>query len=159
MPVYTYDQIATQLTEGYWGGSARSFDVSTGDTLYVDVTGLTANGQAMALQALDAWSIVSGLNFVQVNADIPPTNTIVETTDAPYGVNDDYIIEAGEDFVGNLGAPGARDTIALYMTAGQTMTITLDGEGANALSDPYLYLVNGSGAILAQNDDANGELP
>ena len=156
MPVYTYDQIATQLTEGYWGGTARSFDVSAGDSLYVDITGLTASGQAMALQALDAWSLVSGLNFVQVNADTPPTNTIVEGADAPYGTGTDYIIEAGEDFVGNLGAPGARDTIALYMTAGQTMTITLDGEGANALSDPYLYLVNGSGAILAQNDDANG---
>lgn len=96
MPVYTYDQIATQLTEGYWGGTARSFDVTAGDTLYVDITGLTANGQAMALQALDAWSIVSGLNFVQVNADTPPINTIVEGADAPYGVGTDYIIEAGK---------------------------------------------------------------
>ncbi len=156
MPVYSYDQIATQLTHGYWGGSSRSFDVSTGDTLYVDVTGLTANGQAMALQALDAWSMVSGLNFVEVNSATPSTNTITETNDAPYGVNTDYIIAAGEDFVGNLGAPGARDTIALYMTAGQTMTITLDGEGGNALPDPYLYLLNGSGSILAQNDDAVG---
>ena len=155
MPVYTYDQIATQLTAGYWG-SERSFDVTTGDTLYVDITGLTANGQATALQALDAWSIVSGLNFVQVNADTAPSNTIIETTDAPYGVNTDYIIESGEDFIGNLGSPGARDTIALYMTAGQSMTITLDGEGSNALPDPYLYLVNGSGSILAQNDDADG---
>lgn len=156
LPVYTYDQIATQLTDGYWGGSARSFDVQTGDTLYVDITCLAANGQAAALQALEAWSMVSGLNFVQVNADIPPTNTIVETADAPYGVNNDYEIAAGEDFVGNLGAPGARDTIALYMTAGQTMTITMEGEGANALEDPYLFLMNGSGAILAENDDAVG---
>lgn len=156
MPVYSYDQIATQLTHGYWGGSSRSFDVSTGDTLYVDITGLTANGQAMALQALDAWSIVSGLNFVEVNSATPPTTTITETTDAPGVVSNDYILATGEDFVGSLGDPGARDTVAVYLTAGQTVTITLDGEGANALADPYLYLMNASGSILAQNDDANG---
>ncbi|MGR3514554.1 MAG: M10 family metallopeptidase C-terminal domain-containing protein [Paracoccaceae bacterium] len=156
MPVYTYDQIATQLTHGYWGGSSRAFDVSTGDTLYVDVTGLNSSGQAMARQALDAWSIVSGLNFVEVNSDTAPTATILETTDAPYGVSNDYVIATGEDFVGSLGAPGARDTIALHLTAGQTVTIMMEGEGGNALSDPYLYLMNGAGSVLAQNDDAVG---
>ncbi len=156
MPVYTYDQIATQLTHDYWGGSSRSFDVQTGDTLYVDITGLTANGQAMALQALEAWSMVSGLNFVEVNADTPPTATIVETADAPEAVSGSYQIEAGEDFTGTLNSNTDRDTIAVYMTAGQTMTFTLEGEGGSALDDPYLYLLNGAGAILAQNDDANG---
>ncbi len=156
MPVYTYDQIATQLTHDYWGGTSRSFDVQTGDTLYVDITGLTANGQAMALQALEAWSVVSGLNFVEVNADTPPTATIVETADAPEAVSGTYQIEAGEDFMGTLESNTDRDTIAVYMTAGQTMTFTLEGEGGSALDDPYLYLLNGAGAILAQNDDANG---
>ncbi|MEL7202555.1 MAG: M10 family metallopeptidase C-terminal domain-containing protein [Pseudomonadota bacterium] len=154
MPVYTYDQIATQLTHGYWGGASRSFDVSVGDTLYVDITGLTSNGQSMARQALDAWSMVSGLNFVEVNSYTPPTATITETTDAPYGVSTDYIIEAGEDFVGRLSAPSARETIAIHMTAGQTMTFTMEGDGSDPLFDPYLFLLNGSGAVLAQNDDA-----
>ncbi|MDJ0638296.1 MAG: M10 family metallopeptidase [Paracoccaceae bacterium] len=157
MPVYTYDQIATQLTNGYWGGSARSFDVSVGDTLFVDITGLTSAGQAMALQALDAWSIVSGLNFAQVNADTPPNNTIVETTDAPYGPSLDYIIQVGDDFVGNLGGAGERDTVAVFLTQGETVTITHEGEGSsNPLADPYLFLLNDAGSILAQNDDANG---
>ncbi len=156
LPVYTYDQIATQLTNDYWGGSARCFDVTTGDTLYVDVTELTANGQAMALQALDAWSQVSGLNFVEVNSDTAPTSTISETTDAPHGPSTDCIVAAGEDFVGTLEAAGARDTVAVYMTAGQTFTFTLEGEGTSELADPYLYLLNGSGAVLDQNDDAIG---
>ena len=156
-PVYTYDQIATQLTNGYWGGSARSFDVQTGDTLYVDITGLAANGQAAALQALEAWSLVSGLNFVQVNSDTPATNTIYETVDAPSQPNTNYVIAAGEDFVGDLGNPGERDTVALYMTVGQTMTVKMTGDGADPLEDPYLYMMNGSGSILAQNDDAIGQ--
>lgn len=156
LPVYTYDQIATQLTNDYWGGSARSFDVTTGGTLYVDVTGLTANGQAMALQALDAWHHVSGLNFVEVNSDTAPTSTISESVDASGSPSNDYIISAGEDFVGTLDASGDRDTVAVYMTAGQTFTFTLEGDGNAALPDPYLYLLNGSGAILAENDDAVG---
>ena len=49
LPTFTYDQIANQLTKGFWGGNARSFDVSPGDTLYVDITDLAANGQAMAV--------------------------------------------------------------------------------------------------------------
>ncbi|MEM7718158.1 MAG: M10 family metallopeptidase C-terminal domain-containing protein [Pseudomonadota bacterium] len=156
MPVYTYDQIATQLTEGYWGGSARSFDVTTGDTLYVDITALAPNGQTAALQALEAWSVVTGLNFVQVNSASAPTQTITETTDAPGAVNNDYEISVGQDFVGNLGVNGARDTIAVYLTAGQTVSITLEGAGANPVEDPYLFLLNGSGSVLAENDDANG---
>lgn len=156
MPVFTYDQIATQLTETYWGGSTISFDVTSGDTLFVDVTNLTSNGQAMALQALDAWSVVTGLNFVEVNADTAPTRIIVETADAPTPVNTSYVLEPGEDFIGDLESNSARDTVAVFMTAGQTMTFKLEGEGSNGLADPYMFVLNGSGSVLAQNDDAVG---
>lgn len=156
MPIYTYDQIATQLTETFWGGSTISFDVTTGDTLFVDITNLGANGQAMALQALDAWSVVTGLNFVEVSADTPPTRTIVETADAPSTVSTNYVVEAGEDFVGSIETNGATDTIAVFMTAGQTMTFKLEGQGSTELIDPYLYLLNANGTVLAQNDDASG---
>lgn len=159
MPVYTYDQMATQLTHEFWGGTARSFDVSVGETLYVDITGLTANGQAMALQALEAWSIVSGLNFAEVDADTPPDATVVETggQDAPNGPSLDYIMTVGDDFTGDISVNGDRDTVAVYLTAGQTVTIGLDSEGGNGVGDPYLYLLNASGSILAENDDANGQ--
>ncbi len=155
MSAFTYDQIATQLTEGYWG-SARSFDISAGDTLFVDITGLTVDGQTMALRALEAWTMVSGLNFVEVNANTAPTATIMESGDASQSVNTTHIIAAGEDFTGTLASAGDRDTIAIFMTAGQTMTFQLAGEGGAALEDPYLFLLNGAGSILAQNDDAVG---
>jgi len=159
MPVYTYDQISHQLTHEFWGGSARSFDVSVGDTLLVDITALTANGQAMALQALDAWSMVSGLNFVQVNADTPPNATVVEVIgqDAPTGPSTDYIVTVGDDFTGELATNGDRDTVAVYLTDGQTVTIGLDRDGNNGVPDPYLYLLNGSGSVLAENDDADDQ--
>lgn len=156
MPVYTYDQIADQLTSGYWGGSTRSFDASVGDTLYVDITGLTANGQAMALQALDAWSVVTGLNFVQVDADVPPANTFTEGADAVPDNTTAYSMAVGDDFTGTLATGSDRDTVAVFLTAGQTVDITLGGNGGSPSGDPYLYLLNGAGSILAQNDDAVG---
>ena len=154
MPVFTYDQIAAQLTSGYW--SQRSFDVTTGDTLYVDVTGLTANGQAMALQALDGWSVVTGLNFVQVNASSDPVNTYTETTDAASGITTSYTMNVGDDFLGTLSTGADRDGIGIFLSAGQTVTVTLSGEGSGGTADPYLYLLNGAGSVIAQNDDAIG---
>lgn len=63
---FTYEQIADQLTHGYWewtGRDARAFDVGPGDTITVNITALTAEGQFLAQQALAAWSSVSGINF------------------------------------------------------------------------------------------------
>ncbi len=66
---YTLDQIATQLTDGYWtndGLQPRSFNAVAGDTLTVNITALTAEGQQLARWALEAWTAVSGLNFQEV---------------------------------------------------------------------------------------------
>ena len=66
LPVFDNDQIAAQLTNGYWestGRAQRSFNVSSGGTLDVNITGLTAEGQFLATQALAAWTAVTGINF------------------------------------------------------------------------------------------------
>ncbi len=74
-PKYTYNQIANQLTDGYWdntGRSTRAFDVAPGGSLDVNITALTAAGQALAISALEAWTKVSGIsfNFTSGAADI-----------------------------------------------------------------------------------------
>jgi serralysin len=73
--VYSYTQIASQLTDGFWeseGASRHSFDVSPGGTLKVNITALTSAGQQLAHWALDAWTAVSGIRFSYVStaADI-----------------------------------------------------------------------------------------
>ena len=71
-----YDEIAHQLTDGYWpwhdGGRKRSFDVAPGGTLTADITALTAEGQQLARWALEAWTNVTGIEFrfVADNADL-----------------------------------------------------------------------------------------
>ncbi|UOR14977.1 M10 family metallopeptidase C-terminal domain-containing protein [Qipengyuania aquimaris] len=63
LEVFTYDQIADQLTAGYWGGTERSYDISDGEITY-DVSALPAEAQALAIAALELWSDVTGINFV-----------------------------------------------------------------------------------------------
>ena len=156
MPVYTYDQIADQLTTGYWNGSQRAFDTGPDNTLYIDITGLTSEGQSMALQALEAWTMVTGITFVEVDSDSAPANTISEAADAPATTSTPYTMAIGDDFLGTLASGSDRDNIGVTLTAGQTITIKLTGEGSGGTSDPYLWLQNSSGTIVAQNDDAVG---
>ena len=63
LPVYTNDQIASQLVSGYWGGDIHRFNVAQGGTLTVDLTQLTAAGQNLARNALAMWSDVIGVHF------------------------------------------------------------------------------------------------
>ena len=69
-PVFTYDQIADQLVNGYWGGPSQShhWDVTQGGSLTVNLTALTADGQTLARAALALWSDVIGVTFTEVTS-------------------------------------------------------------------------------------------
>ncbi|MEP4197310.1 MAG: M10 family metallopeptidase C-terminal domain-containing protein [Aliishimia sp.] len=60
---FTLDEIANQLTYSGWGNVTYKWDVSPGDTIRVDISGLTTDGQTLALTALEAWTNVTGINF------------------------------------------------------------------------------------------------
>jgi Ca2+-binding RTX toxin-like protein len=68
----TLDQQASYLTDGFWydsyGGSQHHFDVHAGGSLTVNLVSLSANAQAVARSALQTWTNVSGLNFVETTA-------------------------------------------------------------------------------------------
>ena len=65
---FTYDEIAVQLTQGYWGGSARSWDVGADGSLTVDVSSLPTDVQALARAALGSWTDATGIQFVEVTS-------------------------------------------------------------------------------------------
>ena len=74
----TYDEIAYQLTDGFWRwtaeeygdfGGRRAFHVAPGGTLSANITGLTAEGQQLARWALEAWTNVTGIEFEFVRGD------------------------------------------------------------------------------------------
>lgn len=66
-PVYSYDQVANQLVNGYWDGDWHHFDASQGGSITVDLTALGAAGQTLARAALAEWSDVIGVRFVEVS--------------------------------------------------------------------------------------------
>ena len=65
---FTYDQISNQLLRGYWGGTARRWNVGQGGTLTVNLTGLTAEGVFLAREALNLWRDVTGIIFSEVTS-------------------------------------------------------------------------------------------
>jgi serralysin len=66
LTVYTNDQIATQLTNGYWGGASHHFNVAPGGTITVNFSAIGASAQTLALEALNLWTDVTGINFTSV---------------------------------------------------------------------------------------------
>lgn len=66
LPIYTNDQIANQLTHGYWNGRYRSWDIEPGGTITVNITNLSEGGQYLAREALKIWSMVTGIEFQEV---------------------------------------------------------------------------------------------
>jgi serralysin len=61
--------LATYLATGYWqatGNPAHTWDLSSSNVVTVNLTGLTAAGQALARNALDAWEAVADIRFSEV---------------------------------------------------------------------------------------------
>lgn len=71
--IYTLDQIATFLTEGYWGGAGHRWDSSSDNIITYNLTALTGEGQFLARAAFQAWANVTNLMFQEVTSggDIP----------------------------------------------------------------------------------------
>ena len=56
------DEIAEYLTHGFFG-TPVAYDVAPGDTIPVDLTDLDPDEAALALVALEAWTMVTGISF------------------------------------------------------------------------------------------------
>jgi serralysin len=149
--------LATQLTHGYWqftGGGPRAFDVAAGGTLTVDLSDLSAVEQTLARQALSAWTDVTGIRFAAIT---PPTvTTVAEVGDVAAGIATTARMAVNQAFLGDFERAGDRDAVRVYLQAGQTYTITLEGRGSNPVNDPYLRLLGANGTILREDDDSGG---
>jgi serralysin len=66
LTVFTNDQIANQLTNGYWGGTSHHFNVAPGGTLTYNLGTISAAAQNLAREAFNLWSDVTGIIFSEV---------------------------------------------------------------------------------------------
>lgn len=107
LPVYTNAQIATYLTDTNWinsGAIRHRFPVAPGGTLSIDMSTIGAAGQFLAQSALQAWTMVSGLNFQITNtagADITFTDTAASN---PLG-GSSWWSPSGDSFDGFVNIP------------------------------------------------------
>lgn len=108
LDVFTYDQIAYQLTNEYWGGSARAFDISGGQITY-DISALPADAQFLATEALALWGDVTGIVFVSSPGSAQMT--FQDTDSGAYatpngwnGVISSSTVNVSADWVADYGA-------------------------------------------------------
>lgn len=77
LEVFTINQVAEQLTSGFWGGFERSFDIGADGIITVDISAIGSAESFLAVEALNLWSDVLGITFQQVvgGAEITFQNT------------------------------------------------------------------------------------
>ena len=68
LPFFSNDQIAEQLSQETSGGAQIAFNAGPGDTISVNINGLTNSGKFLARNALEAWENVTGLKFSFVSS-------------------------------------------------------------------------------------------
>lgn len=161
LPYYSYDQIAEYLTDGYWAGTgrdARAFDVKTGDTLTVDLSGLDSKGASTARIALDAWTAASGLKFKEITppsiGEFVPTKVVYENGDVGQTNSSALRLNVGEQFRGSISQAWEKDLFKVELEAGKTYTFVMGGDGASGeISDPFLSVRNGLTQTLARSSD------
>jgi serralysin len=114
--VYTVEQVVSQLTEFNWGISAPLEVVRTAaGAITVNYDGLTAQGRALAIAALEAWTYATGLTFTTASAAVarividdnspgafagpdaydPDTGTVF---DASVNISSDWLADYGSQF-------------------------------------------------------------
>jgi Ca2+-binding RTX toxin-like protein len=160
LPTFSFDQIADQLTDGYWQSTnraTRSFNLDANRELTVDISALTTAGQFLATNALQAWADVTGITFTFLQGS--NGGTVTEGIDAAAMVTTTASFTTGQTFQGSLSAVGDNDWVRITLQAGETYTFGLEGDGTTSqLGDPLLALYNASGSQIMQNDDGGAGL-
>ena len=72
---WTLDQIANQLTNGFWGGARQSFNLGADGALTVNLTALDATYKGYARAALALWADATGIIFTETSGSAELTFT------------------------------------------------------------------------------------
>lgn len=160
LPHFTLDQIADQLTDGYWantGESRRAFDLGADKALTYDVGSLSKDEQFLARSAMQAWGVASGIRFVDVGLGANASK-YTEFGDVAGSTRTNQALAVGSHFEGRINTDSDQDWLRLTLKAGQTYTITMDGIGSEGLYDPGLELRGANGQLIRWDDDGGNGL-
>ena len=80
--------------------------------------------------------------------------TAIESSDIAPGSSTTAALAVGASVQGTVGSLGDHDWYRISLTAGQQYSFAAIGTGVNGLRDPYLYLRDALGNLLASDDDS-----
>ena len=66
LPLGTIDQLAHELTTGFWDGDLHRFNVTQGGSISVNISTLNPTEQTLARAALAQWTDIIGVQFTEV---------------------------------------------------------------------------------------------
>lgn len=109
LEVFTLDQIADQLTSGYWDGAERSFSVST---IFYEFVGLSNAEEELALAALSYWDSLIDVSFSPTYGSFPSHITFQNSEPGAYaessvqywdGAISSSTVNIGTDWISSYG--------------------------------------------------------
>jgi Ca2+-binding RTX toxin-like protein len=146
-PLGTNDQIANQLTSGYWNGDSHHFDVTQGGMITVDIHTLTAAEQTLARAALQEWSDIIGVHFQEVTTngeitfdDSEDPSGPIATTDATWanGIISSAHVHISSSWVTTYGTSLNSYSFQSYVhEIGHALGLGHAGDYSNTADYPY----------------------
>jgi serralysin len=114
----SYDQIAEGLTTS-WIGTEMAYDVGPGGTIFYDHDGLTADGKFLAEAALEAWTMVTGINFTYSGSTTTSTGMVFDDNSSgafagPASIGENGVISGSSINVGTGWLASYGTTIDSY---------------------------------------------
>ena len=139
MSVLNPTEIAARIAAN--NGTPHRFAVAAGDTLTVNLTGLTAEGQALARGALTLWSDASGLAFAETSGSAAITFDdaaagVLNTWTEAGGVIVSAAVNVGLDVLAAGGTGPASASMQSYLAA-IGLALGLGTPGAYAANPTY----------------------
>lgn len=149
------DDEGTALTYSLSGIDAALFliDPDSGEVTFKTAPDFEAPTDAGGNNVYDFVVTASdGVNATDLAVAVTVTD-VAENDDLPADATTPATLALGDTFSSQLEVVGDRDWIAVELVAGQRYAISLNGTGADPVSDPLVRLYDAAGNLVAENDD------